>query len=515
MQRFLLSCLTLFFIISLAQAKSSSNVQQVEARIMFSESSSLKKRVFGIHGELLWSPIRLGDPLLVKIYNDVGFQDIRLPGGAAGNLYLSQSGKFGCNKPDVSKEVKIRIKKFNESLSHNNRTYSTKDFLSFIKGAKTNFTLIIDVLCDTPDNTRKWMEEIRNSGVTVKYVEMGSEYYFKKYLWAFPTPEDYIKQAKAHALEVRKVFPDVKIGIDTSSSSYRSKYFPDFSKMKENERYKRGLEFDKLAASASFANAFDVHIYSPLGMTRMDEILDTINDSQAYKNAVRYFDNRFKPSMQYLHKLNPDKKIWITEWGVAFYGWQRKHEPEFLKSYYNALYVTNSILTYFSIPYIESADYHNFPYLWSDFKKLVPNPLYYAMKFFKEPISVSSTVVPVNFTALKFNHDSNNDIYTEIKSDLNGMMFYNNTEGTLFIVNKFSRHYSLALFSSVNGNINMQPINIKQIVPDMSIGSKFEKVIQYNKIFNKQTGVNILPYSITKIHFKIKPDSVPVKQVKQ
>jgi len=484
----------------------SADALPLDAKINLSESRSLNKRAFGIHGELLWSPVRLGDPVLSNIYNDVGFQDIRLPGGAAGNHYLSQSSTFGCNKSgSIGKKTKKRIENYNIALSRNNRTFTTDDFLSFVKQAKTDFTLIINVLCDTPENTGKWMEKIRDSGVKITYAEMGSEYYFEEYLWAFPTPSVYIEQARKHAVEVRRVFPDVKIGLDTSSASYRSKYFPEFEEMSKNKRHKRGLEYDKLAAAESFADAFIIHIYSPIGTTRRDKALDEIENDRAYKNAVSHFDGRIMPSMQYLHELSPEKTVWITEWGTAFYGWMRKHQSSFLRTHYNALYVTNALLTYFNIPYVETTHYHNLPHLWSNFKKLKPNSLFHAMKLFKEPVSRSSLISPVQLSGGK-NYTSTHWHYDGENPELNSVFFHSDTEGYLLVVNKLDRHYSLRSFTSGDKDIDIKPIGFEQIVPDKSDAATFEQIIKNKKLINNQVAIDIPPYSITRIDVKIEPE---------
>lgn len=486
----------------------------LDATANLTDSRLINKRVFGIHGELLWSPIRLGQPLLSNIYNEVGFQDIRLPGGAAGNHYLSQSSMFGCNKTGAGEKTLTRIKKYNHALSLKNRSYTTDDFLAFIKQANTEFTLIINVLCDTPENTEKWMAQIRDSGVTVKYVEMGSEYYFEEYLWAFPTPSEYIKQAEMHAVAVRKIFPDVKVSLDTSSASYRSKHFPDFAKMSKNKRHKRGLEYDKLVASASFADAYIIHIYSPLGTNRRDKALDSISNTKAYSNAISHFDGRIIPSMQYLHELSLNKKVWVTEWGTAFYGWQRKHESDFLNTHYNALYVTNAFLTYFSIPYIESTNYHNFPNLWSDFKRLEPNPLYYAMKLFKEPMLKTDKITSITLSG-EHEYISTHPDFKGKNDDLNSVLFHNEKEGYLFIVNKFGRHYSISSLVDAGKSGEIEMIDFEQIMPNKSGAPNFEKIIEKKQVIGKGMSVDIAPYSITRVTVKIKTDvQMPVQKNK-
>ena len=500
--------LILFITISTSPESLSSDTFPLKAKINLSESYDLNKRVFGIHGELLWSPVRLGDPLLSDIYNDVGFQDIRLPGGAAGNHFLSQTSKFGCNKPKpIGDKTKDRIEKYNRALSRKNRTYSTEDFLSFIKQAKTDFTLIINVLCDTPENTRKWMEQIRDSGVNVKYAEMGSEYYFKEYIWAFPTPDEYIKQAERHAVEVKRIFPDVKIGLDYSVSSYRSRHFPDFDKMSENERFKRGLLFDKLAASSSIADALIMHIYSPFHVARSDSALDTVDYSKAYISALSFFDGRFLPSMEYTHNLAPEKKIWITEWGAAFYGWKRKHEAGFIRKYYNALFVMNSLLTFFSTPYIESSHYHNFPYLWSDLKKQKANPLYYAMKLFKEPIRESYKIAPVQLTGAA-TYASAHPYYNGDSSEINAIFMHNKKAGYLFIVNKLGRQYLLHSLTGIDLAAGLLPVSFEQITPAKLEGPVAETVEHHKQIITNGAVIKIPSYSITRIYVKFKTDDI-------
>lgn len=475
----------------------------IDVTVSLLKKQILNKRVFGVHGELLWSPIRYGDTALSKAYNDVGFQDMRLPGGVT-NFYLWKSADFGCNRQGpIGKESKDRIRRYNAALRKKNRSYTENDFLSFIKQTSTSFTLVLNEICDTPDNTRTLLEYYKDFGVDVKYVESGSEYYYEEYSWAFPTASDYLRDAALHAKEVKRVFPGAKIGIDVSSSSYRSDDFPDFPNMKKNPRFSRGISFDNAAASASFADALVMHIYTPLGTTRTDKLLNNFDRDKAYKYAIAYFDDRLLPALSYAHNLAPEKKIWITEWGLAFYGWLRKHETNFVNAYYNALYVTNAMLTFFSVPYIESANYHNLPNLWSDFHTLTTNPTYHAIKLFHDPVINSKYFGSVKVHGAQ---TYNTEISRKLTDheDINAIFLFNDTDGYLIMLNKMDRHYQIRRLE-LDTPLDISTSDFLQITPGTHQSTDPETVTIVERSIKAEAVIDIPPFSITRIRIKIGP----------
>ena len=490
----------LFFLISILiiipSGAFSKESLPIDVKVVSTEGHQINKKVFGVNGALLWSPIRYNDPTLSNFYNDLGLNFIRIPGGTDANYYLWHTANYGCNTNRTASAVsQDRIKKFNTALSRHNRTYTTEDFVSFLKRVDTDFSLVINVLCDTPDNARLWVQKWLNDGVKVKYIELGNELYNDEYEWGVKNAEEYLQIAKKHAEEIRRIVPDARIGLVASSSSFRSKYFPDLAEMAKHEHDRKGLAFDRSAAAASFADAIVIHIYSTVGVTRFESFFSRLDYDKAYQNAISHFDSRIQPCLQYLHNLNPNKRIWITEWGIAFYDWLRPYESGFVSSYYNALYVMNNLLTFSLVPYVDATNYHNFPNLWSYSKEPQPNTTYKAFQILKEPMDLTKFVCPVDFKGEKKYLGSHPD-FKELNSELAGAFFYSVNNGYLVILNKLGTPYSIRSLTDVSGS-DIHPAELLQIVPAQKPASSEFSVI--NKKLKQGDVIEIPPYSITRI----------------
>ena len=507
----------IFFIVScsliLASTSFAANSVDISIKIKHDDLRVINRDVFGVHGELLWSSVRYEDPLLAEYYQDLGFTSIRLPGGTTANYYLSKTGSFGCKRkiPESSKSAD-RIKKFSRALTKKNRSYSTEDFISFLKRNNTDVSLVANVLCDTPDSTSQWLQKFKNAGVEINAVEMGNELYYPESEWAFPEPMDYIKTAYSHGQKVKEIYPDAKIGLIASSFSFKSTMFPDVAKMRTYKRLKRGIGFEEASAKVPFGDAFVIHLYSKLGMSKLDEMSNTVDNNKAYINAISHFDTRLSMSLNYLQGLSVNKKIWVTEWGISFYGWLRKHEKSFEKSFYNSLFFANGLVRFALEPSIERANYHNFTDFLPKNNKSKLEPVSKTMIFFKEIAQTSKKVSDVTIEGVK-RYKSQHPKYKGDSEELSAAFFAmsgkQDLNGYLLIVNKFNTPYVIRSTKTLDG-IAIEPVQIARLVPTEYIKNMpGDGVTLENVQLNKDGFIDILPYSIT----RIKIMAVPEKEI--
>ncbi len=469
--------------------------------------------MFGVSGELMWSPIRVGDPSLAELYREIGLHYIRFPGGTTANYYRWEAEDFGCAKqPDQAESERIR--RFNRALSMNDRTYSTEDFLAFIRQSGSDFALVINVLCDTPEQSGKWMAVIRDQGVNVTHVEMGNELYYPLYRWGFNTAQEYSAAAIRHAEKIRAVYPKVKVGMVASSSSFRSKLFPDLGRMRERERDRRGVSFDALSAAAGIGDAVIVHLYSPFdnfssaALKKLSEWSTAQRNSSVYRNAIAYFDDRALPSLHYLKSLAPTKELWVSEWGIAFYQERRQYEKDFTSSFRNALFVMNGLLTYFSSGIVDSANYHPFvQVLPGSAGDNARNPTFRAMGLLRKPLDVATLVSTVQLTEATGALGAYSQ-RRQVTRDINAVFIYGDDLGYLMLVNKYGSEYTLESLS-VEGAWTVVPqaritmTSLDGVFPDPS-SQKLR--VQKEKI-SASDSIVIPPYSISRISVGIRPSS--------
>lgn len=479
------------------------DARPLTAQVDLAAAHELNRHVFGVHGENLWGAPRYGDPRLADVYTGAGFTYIRFPGGTTANFYRWERGDFGCADPErIDEKSEGRIRKFNEALNRGGRTYTAGDFVAFLGQSGTDFSVVVNVLCDTPASTRRWMEDLRVRGADVRYVELGNELYYEEYAWRFPSAETYLAAARAHALEVKHVFPGAKVGLVASSAAFRAKAFPDRAAMAKRARYRRALDFDVLAARTAFADALIMHIYSTVGATAMDKARDSVDEERAYRNAIAHFDERFLPSVRYLAELAPGKEIWLSEWGVAFYGWLRKHQQDFDASHYNALYFTNALVRMFSTPEVVSANYHNLPALWDNVKGAIhPRPVFHAAELFRDPVRSAVKVVPAALSGAGVYRSTHPDFGGEHPA-VDAVFFDAGTAGYLIVVNKLDEPYLLRSVSTA-GHAGLVAEGVVQISPDSYPDDPAPGWTPVETPVLDPAGMPLPPFSITRIRFRI------------
>lgn len=475
----------------------------VEIIIDIENSHHLSKTIFGVHGEMLWSPVRYQDPELVKYYKDLGFTSIRIPGGTTANYYLSGSGNFGCMRqiPNNSKS-ESRIKKFQSALSKKQRTYTINDFVSFLEKANTDVTLVANVLCDKPETTQQWLQAFRKMGISVNAVEIGNELYYPEYEWAFSSSRDYINTAYQHAEKIKRVFPDVKIGLIASSFSFKSRLFPDMKKMERQHKLARALGFERASAKAQFADALVLHMYSNPAISRADKLRDHVDPYQVYTTSISHFDTRLETSINYLNSLSSNKDVWVTEWGVSFYGWLRPHEKRFEKTFYSSLFFANVVLGFALEPSITRANYHNITDLMPARSSPAADAVVETVKLFKDAVWSTDTVTHVEVLNAK-EYFSKHPKYTGKASEISSALFSINAgsdlTGYVFLVNKFNTPYIIRALRDSAGRI-FEPVEVTRLIAENYHNKKpGDGVKTENLVVKPSKKIIVPPYSITRI----------------
>ncbi len=426
-----------------------SGVETVNISINQAAENNIHTGVFGVHGELLWSNQRYGDKELVESYSALGFNGIRLPGGTTANYYRPDSGQFGCayDLPAGSKSEK-RVTQFNTALGKKNRTYRVKDFADFLLDANTPVSVVVNVACTTPEETKRWMLYFYDRGVDVGFVEFGNELYYEEFLWRFKKPRDYITAANLHLKAVKEVYPEAKTGYIVSSTAYKAGSFPDTAKMKSNKRYKRGLRYDQLSATAG-VDAMVIHIYSTFGFTGLRNKLELFDNKLAYSNALAHVETRLEDAFSYLNKLDPAKEIWVTEWGLSFWGWTRKHEKGFRETCYAPLYSASLFVELLLNDKVARANYHNLPDMWHNKKGELSN-IGKLFMLLKEPVLRSKKRASVTFDKIIM-RASENPYFGSSIPELSGLFLYSDNKSYLFLINRFDRKYTIGDISGYPG----------------------------------------------------------------
>lgn len=474
--------------------------------ILKNEALPLKKEVFGVHGELLWASDRIGSKALVDLYEDIGFQSIRLPGGTTANFYLWRKPEFGCRNT-VSKKNKKRMERFDHALGLKNRTYTVEDFADFLLATKTEFSYVVNVLCDTPSETKALMAKFKRLGVKVKRVEMGNELHSESYLSGKDAAPNYVKQSARHSAAVREVFPEAMVGLIASTTSYRALRFPDISALQKVGSHRQGLKFDEMGAIAPFANALVTHLYSPFDLKKDGLFSRPVNNENIYRGAVAHFDSRVSNTISYLKKLNAERELWVTEWGVAFWGDTRYLEKQFAPTHFNSLFIANAYLTYLLSPSVTFANYHNFTYFMETSKDkdghISP---YYTVKMLSQALAGDKVeIFPLKFSKMP-KYESLNINFPGLYPSLSGAFVDSNNGKYMLLLNKIGKTNIVDLSGLCDSNAG----NVCQIQQIASNGSTTPHEDYDLKAFKLKSDRLPLPaYSLSLLKFDRIPKNAP------
>ncbi len=480
--------------------------QDLRAAVATDETKKVNKGVFGVHGEMLWSPLRLESAALAKVYADLGFQVLRFPGGTTANYYLWKEGKFGCHHPPPKYSRSLaRIAQFNQALDKKGRRYSINELIAFSKNVHSGVTLVANVMCGSPEDTGYAVRQLFSSGVRVLGIELGNELYYEEPLWAIPTPADYLDVAKLHARAAREGYPGVKVGLVASNTAFVAPAYPDLEKLRTNERYSRGLLYDRLVASANFGDAIVVHLYSQPGLSKLDKLRNYVDLERVYVNAISHFESRAGTALGYLHQLNPSKEVWVTEWGVAFYGWLRPKEAAFERTAYPGLFFARGLLSLFDYDYVTIANVHNLTdFLPGTGKVARSGSLAKVAKLFKAVVAESSETAPLVLVGQRLRHSTQSQYQGDYPEVL-GRVFLakgSDSRAYFFIINSFDNPYRLvSLEPNVPGFRRAAVISVTRLASrtgsdDLALSSK---PLGSAKELQDILPLELPPYSITRI----------------
>ncbi len=179
-------------------------------------------------------------------------------------------------------------------------------------GAEPLWTLNVSTV--GPDETRRFLLHLKAAGLPANRFELGNELYHSNH-WGREVPkvEDYIRKAKAHAREVKVVFPKAEVGVCVNANDDRVngplvKAAPDRFKPAPLNKWNAGL------SKESFYDAVVIHLYF-----KSEELkdLDTVSaDEYARWAIVRGSAFSVEEILAWPGRLFPGKKIWATEWNL-------------------------------------------------------------------------------------------------------------------------------------------------------------------------------------------------------
>lgn len=165
-----------------------------------------------------------------------------------------------------------------------------------------------------PEETRQFVLHLKAAGLPAHRFELGNELYHSNH-WGkeVPSVEDYIKKAKAHAREVKAVFPKAEVAVCVNANDDRVnaplvKAAPDRFKPAPLNRWNAAL------SKESFYDAVVIHLY--FKSEELKDLERVTADEYARWAIVRGAAFSVEEILAWPARVFPGKKIWATEWNL-------------------------------------------------------------------------------------------------------------------------------------------------------------------------------------------------------
>jgi len=231
---------------------------------------------------------------------------LRVPGGEVANYWDWERG--GIIEDDTQLPDGLP-----EYMRYDARSYTNgklTDYQAGLQATNSTALFVLNMLTSDLADQIDMLSTAAKSGMEIKYVELGNEYYFgiPNYAAKFPTPELYGEEAKVWIGYLRDIFPGVKIAVFGTAAGPQSS---------ERElRWNQAL----LETALPDADAIALHIYAEPGLdpdgfsTQSYPAFDEGDFATIFGEPFRHWSGmRSQPTFKI---IPPDKEIWITEFNL-------------------------------------------------------------------------------------------------------------------------------------------------------------------------------------------------------
>jgi len=172
----------------------------------------------------------------------------------------------------------------------------------------------LNVSTMAPEENRTFLQYMKKAGLPARLFELGNELYLSQN-WGkeVPTVEDYIRKAKAHAKEVKAVFPNARVAVCVNPNDDRTnaplvKAAPDRFKPAPMNAWNAALRKE------SFYDAVVIHLYfRPSELKGLAGV--TAQDFANWAN-VRSSGFCMDEILAWTERTFPGHEIWATEWNL-------------------------------------------------------------------------------------------------------------------------------------------------------------------------------------------------------
>ncbi len=284
---------------------------------------------------------------------------LRIPGGEVANYWDWKRGGIIENDRDLPDGLP-------EYMRYDARAYTSSkvsDYSASFRETNTRALFVLNMLTSDLAEQIDMLSSAARSGMEIKYLELGNEYYFgiPNYTDKFPTPESYGETAKVWIDYLRDIFPDVKIAV--------------FGVAAEPDSSPREVQWNQalLRTALPVADAIALHIYTDPGLDP-NGFSDQGYPAFDERDFATIFGEPFKDwsamrNFESFEIIPANKEIWITEFNLMedIFGnnYNSGRRPRVMGTWGHGLYALSMNLMFLEEPRVKMTCNHD---LVEDFK---------------------------------------------------------------------------------------------------------------------------------------------------
>ena len=280
---------------------------------------------------------------------------LRIPGGEVANYWSWQRGGI---VEDGTPSLEALPDGLPEYMRYDARLHTgskLEDYANALTETNTQALFVLNMLTSDLAEQIDMLSAAARTGIEIKYLELGNEYYFgiPNYAHKFPTPEAYGEEAKVWISYLKDIFPDIKVAVFG--------VVPKEDSSQRENRWNQALMNTVLPS----ADAVSLHIYpghglDPNGFSDQGyPAFDEGDFATIFGEPFRHWQALQRHAAYGL--IPADKEVWITEFNLIedIFGDNSSRRPRVMGTWGHGLYALAMNMMFLEEPRVKMTCNHD------------------------------------------------------------------------------------------------------------------------------------------------------------
>lgn len=183
----------------------------------------------------------------------------------------------------------------------------------------------INVSTSAPGETRAFLLHLKAAGLPAGKFELGNELYLSHWKRDVPDVQTYIARSRAHAGEIRKVFPQARIAVCVNANDDRVNG-PLVKAAPGRFQPARLSEWNAALSRENYYDAVVAHLY--FKSEELQDLTKITADEYIRWAVVRGSAFSVGEILAWPGRVFPGKEVWVTEWGLNNGTYEGSHRDQ-------------------------------------------------------------------------------------------------------------------------------------------------------------------------------------------